>query len=57
MLPPPRTTLTLFRVSEHIQTGKPREWALHVVSRRKDCQQTEPVYYLTVGTARGLALR
>lgn len=54
--PPPHTTHTLFSVSGHMQAGRPREWALRVGRRETGCQQTGPVYYLTVGTARGLAL-
>lgn len=52
---PPHTTLALFSVSEHMRAGKPRKWALRVGRRGRGCQQTGPVYYLTVGTARGLA--
>lgn len=39
-----------------MQAGKPREWGLHVGEKGRGCQQTGPVYYLTVGMARGLAL-
>lgn len=56
-MPPRHYHLTLHALcSEQMQASKAREWALHVGEKGRGCQQTGPVYYLTVGMARGLSL-